>query len=271
MANGKSKRDALLLIGQLRCWDENSATLKRLAQKFDVFIVTDTNYQDCVNGFAADVFYVDFDLHERTRHEELDAIFPPEGRKMLQWSKLACGMRQIEAAEAMRGQKYQRVLKLRSDIANMESINFYQHFEPNCFYCYSDYVFGALRDDFFLLVTFCKNPEIYLDWSSPIDTSLPGFKNSNYKAARFKWLPYPDISLFRNLPFTIVKHLLRFRVKFDALRSMSYRGKEGGWRSIRFASEVYFLRYILEQGMTVKSISYNSNKIRLIQDRKDSI
>jgi hypothetical protein len=268
MSRDQSSNDALLLTGQLRCWAENGDAIKQLAESFDIFVVTDTDYKDCVDGFETDVFYVDTDAHENNRHKELIAIDPPQGRKMLQWSKLACGMRRIEAAEAIRGRKYRRVLKLRSDISNMENISFYQHYDPKCFYCQSDYLFGALRDDFFSLLPFCEKPENYLGWSSPIDTSLPGFKNSNYRAARFKWLPYPDVLLFRVLPYNVIKYLLKFQMKFDESRSMSYRSKGDEWRSIRFASEVFFLRNILENGMTVKSISRNSNRIRLIRHRK---
>lgn len=254
----------------MRCWEANGPAFDKLAENFDIFVVTENEWIDELHSNLYQIFCIENDPIEAARHEMLKTLLPsphksPEGLKMLQWSKLAYGMRQLAEKEILRGQRYQRIFKLRSDLANLSDINFERPMEVGVFYCQSDYCFAAERNTFFRLQHFFDCPEDYADWQTPVDTQLAGFAESDFAAARFRWLPYP--TSFRFLPWAIAQRALRWGWKFPGQRGFSYRS--ANWRSIRFASEVAFLRAILEAGGRVMPIG--RAPIRLADARKSSI
>ncbi|MGA1677345.1 MAG: hypothetical protein ACO377_13075, partial [Pseudomonadales bacterium] len=111
-------------------------------------------------------------------------------------------------------------------------------------------------------------PEDYLDWYTPIDTSLPGFSGSDREAARFRWLPYPATLPFSLVGWSMARRLLPLRLNCKAPDSMTYRNHypADGWR-VGFGSEIFFLRFILELGAKVQGIGRNGARITLLKKR----
>lgn len=255
------KRGAILIIGQLRNWKSNSQYFHALLDRFDIFVITERSWGSLIQDKRFHVHFIDDVPQEMARHHALLGFAPPEGLKMLQWLKLGFGLQCVRAREAERGKPYSYLFKMRTDLANIEDINLDHVFEKARFYCQTDYCFAAERDTFFLLEEFCKYPEYYYQWFSPVDTGLIGFRRSDFSAARFKWLPYPAI--LKKLPWHILRRLLRLRISWPSNSAFSYRKR---WRQIGFASEAFFLRFLLENNLSIAAIG--RHPINLIVDRK---
>jgi len=255
------KQGAILVIGQLRCWGLNSKEFARLADKFDIFLITERAWAPVIDDDRYKVYFIDDDPAEVDRHNVLKNYSEKQGRKMLQWSKLAFGLRKLIEYETLNDSRYSVLIKLRTDLQNIRDINFDRDFEDDWLYCESDYCFAAKRDTFLKLSEFCQSPEKYYNWFTPIDTSLIGFAKSDFAAARFIYLVYPAILKF--VPWWLLQAILRLRVKWPSKSGFSLKKN---WNQVGFASEPSFLRHALERGLSIARIG--QTEITLVADRR---
>lgn len=107
------RRHAILLPGQLRCYERTRWLFLRLALRYDIFVVTDTEFRDQAEDLrvhgGAKVLIIDDDPEARAAAAE---VCLPRAQ---QWLKYALAVALLLRHEQLRGRRYATLLKLRSD------------------------------------------------------------------------------------------------------------------------------------------------------------
>ena len=148
-----TRRIALALIGELRCFHRSAELLKHLSRQADLFIVTTHNFRHEAAQLthAARILIVENLNHER----EVDAALAVPAMK--QWHKLHLALQLIRNHEERLHQRYRFILKLRSDYFFVHPQQMLKRFVAACrtpqagLVGASDKVFGGRRDLMMLL------------------------------------------------------------------------------------------------------------------------
>ena len=191
----------------------------------------------------------------------------PEYKKMIQFLRLSDALRYIE--ENKMATENTIILKLRTDILNLEKIIIPREIKNQDFYMDTDYVFASKYKVMQKLNSiFFSMPKNFIDLKTTIDVTSENFLKSNKRAARFEWLSYPRmISTF--LPARIFKYILKTKMhnllwlgpkNYNNQICMRYYKDIG-----RFQSEVVFLWNILKCNLVIRAIS--SKPLLLYPDR----
>lgn len=191
----------------------------------------------------------------------------PEYRKMIQFLRLSDALRYIE--ENKMATENTIILKLRTDIVNLENIIIPREIKNQDFYMDTDYVFASTYKVMQKLNSiFFSTPKNFIDLKTTIDVTSENFLKSNKRAARFEWLSYPRmISTF--LPARIFKYILKTKMhnllwlgpkNYNNQICMRYYKDIG-----RFQGEVVFLLNILKCNLVIRAIS--SKPLFLYPDR----
>ena len=189
-----------------------------------------------------------------------EIYFPPgapEYIKMIQFLRLSDALRYIE--ENKMATENTIILKLRTDILNLEKIIIPKEIKNQDFYMDTDYVFASkykvmqkLNSIFFSI------PKNFIDLKPTIDVTSENFLKSNKRAARFEWLSYPRM-ISTLLPARIFKYILKTKMhnllwlgpkNYNNQICMRYYKDIG-----RFQSEVVFLWNILKCNLVIRAIS----------------
>lgn len=127
-------RVAVLVAGELRCFEKSRKFLKALSRYSDLFICTSESFRDEAYSLPAEVTIVN------------QEPFLPIG-SMQQWHKLSITLQMMKTKEERAGIRYSHAMKLRTD---------YYHTQPrqllkdltssNGLICASDKVFGGKRE-----------------------------------------------------------------------------------------------------------------------------
>lgn len=191
----------------------------------------------------------------------------PEYRKMIQFLRLSDALRYIEENKMATANTI--ILKLRTDIVNLENIIIPREIKNQDFYMDTDYVFASTYKVMQKLNSiFFSTPKNFIDLKTTIDVTSENFLKSNKRAARFEWLSYPRmISTF--LPARIFKYILKTKMhnllwlgpkNYNNQICMRYYKDIG-----RFQGEVVFLLNILKCNLVIRAIS--SKPLFLYPDR----
>ncbi|BBM87490.1 hypothetical protein [Candidatus Uabimicrobium amorphum] len=135
-------RIAIVIPGELRCFESTVEFLQTLAKYADVFICTTNNYLEQANN-----------LTKRT------VIVNPEPRfeknSLHQWHKLALVLEQVAKYEQSIQKRYTHILKLRTDFFHISPDSILEDvILSKGIICASDKVFGGSRDLMFLFHNF---------------------------------------------------------------------------------------------------------------------
>jgi len=182
---------------------------------------------------------------------------------MLQWLRFSNALKYIEENNMAKDNTV--VLKLRTDISNLQEIQIPKEIGNSCFYMSSDLTFASNYkvmkkiDKFFF-----SKPENSIDLKLSVDVQNKFFLNSEKKAGRFEWLHYPKmISTF--LPSRIFKYIVK--TKFEKLLWLGPKNYEKQicfryHKDIRrFQSEPAFIWNILKAELYAKAISERAIKL----------
>jgi hypothetical protein len=202
------------------------------------------------------------------KFNELSKYPKSEYLSMLQWIRLSDALRYIEENKMAHGNTV--ILKLRTDIFNLDEIQIPKQINDKNFYMHSDLAFAATYNVMRKIDNiFFSKPENSIDLKLSVDVESKYFLKSEKKAGRFEWLHYPKmISTF--LPGKLFKYIIK--TKFEKLLWIGFKNYENQicfryYKDIRrFQSEPAFIWNILKAELYAKNISNRS--LKLDYDRK---
>ncbi|WP_094555939.1 hypothetical protein [Synechococcus sp. 1G10] len=151
-------RVAIVLPGELRCWQRNASLFIALSEHCDLFICTSESYAEVAKGLAAAP-------HLRVRLVEDDPTLPVPS--MQQWMRLAHCLDMIRIREKESGHEYTHIIKLRSDYFYVQPEDLLASVTGtrSGFWACSDKVFGGDRATMMLWDAFHQ--------------AIPGFFDNN--------------------------------------------------------------------------------------------
>jgi len=160
---GPHRRDqpsntAVLVIGELRCFERCQKLVQDLSKKNDLFIATSKKHKrkaEMIANKSRILLFDDTSTEKNQNHK-----FPH--RAMLQWQKLQSALELVCLEEKRRGKKYSSIIKMRTDYyyvhpKNMiDKINEQLNKAGSGMIGASDKTFAGSRDNMMLLRTFAN-------------------------------------------------------------------------------------------------------------------
>ncbi len=260
----------IVFTGLPRNLDKNLGAIKRLVKKLNALLIfsTSKNIRDFKLPSDYIVIINENDKWYEEKFKKITKYPKHEYINMLQWIRFSCALRYIENKKLASSDTV--ILKLRTDISNLEVLKIENEMQDNEFYMNSDLAFaGSFTAMNKIDKLFFSNPENFMDFNLITDVQSKYFLNSEKKAARFEWLVYPRmISTF--LPGKIFKFLIKTKFeKFLWFGPKNYNKQKcfRYYKDIRrFQSEPAFLWSILKENLYVKNLS--KEPIKLDKDRR---
>lgn len=266
-------RIAIIISGLLRLAEKNKLPLQYLSEKYDVYVCTNKSEQKNIKflGNVKNVSYIeDNEFHRNMQNQLLEL---PEGGKILQWQKLLIAFSDIKEHERVENNEYDCIYKIRTDLIFNEnlSFDFKKHFEnKNTIFMNSDIYFGGHRKTIEVASSFfTKALALYYKNYNFITFNINRLKYCDEDAGKFQWLTYPGelAGSFNNFNefwdyIISTQHTIRFF--HSSGNDKNFREKH---KNITFASEAYFLHYLLSENLIVKKI--HNIPFRIDQSRKE--
>lgn len=141
---------ALLLVGLMRDLARNWNSLEKLSRQNDIFVATSgSGLKEAevrqLKKICKSIVFVEEDA--RSLKKQAEALKMSGGNVLLQWQKLDIAFSSMIQFEEVSGQKYETVIKIRSDI-KLSRINFNQFrgLPKNSLRGQTDVIFGGSRD-----------------------------------------------------------------------------------------------------------------------------
>ncbi len=258
-----------IFIGLPRKIDKSMYYFDYINQNFNSKIIFSTN-EDIYNYNLPDE--VDILINEKSQYykNKFSLInHLPEYNKILQWIRLSDALKYVNDNNLANEKTL--VVKLRSDISNLDKIIIPKNITDDEIYMYTDYAFVTnFKNMKKLDENFFNKPQVFFDKKMIMDIRKENFIRSDKRAARFEWLYYPNmISTF--LPKKIFRYLIKTKLEkllwlgpknFNNPVCMRYHKD-----LVKFPCEVILLWNILMCGLNTKSLS--STPLKLFIDRKD--
>ena len=260
----------IIFSGLPRNLKKNLASISNIIKKYNARAIFSTN--DEISDFklpiGSKVIINENNEWYQNKFKEVCNYPKSESINMLQWLRFSEAIRYIN--ENKMASENTIILKLRTDISNLDEIQIPNKISNTNFYMYSDQAFASTFSVMQKLdKIFFSNPENYIDLKLTIDVENKYFLNSEKRAARFEWLSYPRmISTF--LPGRIFKYIVK--TNFEKLLWVGPKNYKKQicfryYKDIRrFQSEPAFLWSILKAELYVKTIS--TGPVKLDLDRK---
>ena len=247
-------RIAVVLSGELRCLAQSKAFFKALSRHTDLFVCTSAAFINAAKDLPA--------TELKAVHQEPNL---PLGA-MQQWHKLALALAMVRARERRLGRRYTHILKLRTDFHHAEPRHLLAELvATDGLIAASDKVFGGPRDLMLLFEAFPAaisawfNQPQYHYWPINLDPILRSDDSIKWYGMAFPMQlvgrPASVDALRKVLSQggrTLAEALLRWQppTADPALASSCVRFVQG---HPRFASEVFFARFLNFNGLAVNS------------------
>lgn len=130
----------------MRCLDLTQPVLASVSKFADIYVVTSIQYKPKLEKapWIHQAFFIEEDAEESAKDKRLSSL--EGGTVFLQWQKMKVALELIQSHESLRGQNYETIIKVRSDLT-LEKLNI-SHFarlENNRLLSQSDLIFGGPR------------------------------------------------------------------------------------------------------------------------------
>jgi hypothetical protein len=137
---------AICVIGLMRCLDATQPVLVSMSRFADIYVVTSIQYKPTLENapWIHAAFFIEEDATEAANQKRFSSL--DGGTVFLQWQKMKIALDLIQRHESLRGQNYETIIKVRSDLT-LEKLNI-SHFaglEEDQLLSQSDLVFGGPR------------------------------------------------------------------------------------------------------------------------------
>ena len=169
---------AVCLIGLMRCLDATVQALVSISKSADIYVVTSLRYKPQLERapWVHEAFFIE--EHEEAAADEKRMSSLEGGVVFLQWQKMKIALGLIQEHETLRGQEYETIIKVRSDLP-LEKLDM-SHFarlEEGQLLSQSDLIFGGPRASMFQfrgLIEFAQNKMYRSQRYVPLNWSVVG-------------------------------------------------------------------------------------------------
>lgn len=272
-----SGRFALVLIGELHCFQRSESLLRQLSQEADLYVVTSERFRAVAEDLAPPRQRKIIEDHPK--ETSVDQNLPVNSMK--QWHKLSLALNLIRKHEQIQKQKYQYILKLRSDYFYAHPDKMLSSLVKQCrspnggLVGASDKVFGGRRDQMMLMEGLFQAIPLWFDQREteywPINLQQVLESDDAIKWFGMNWPkdivgtpgdPTSWREILREGGQKLAAELAAFRPSPTTEYHRILRGHE------RFASEICFSRFLNFCGVSfqdcrgLRGFLYNDRKIQ---------
>ena len=254
-------RFAIVLIGELHCFQRSEALLRQLSQEADLYVVTSERFRDIAETITQP--HQRQIIEDHPKEASVDEGLPVNSMK--QWHKLSLALELIRRHEQTLKRRYRYILKLRSDYFYAHPDRMLNSVAKQCrspnlgLVGASDKVFGGRRDQMMLMEGFFQAIPLWFDQREteywPINLHQVLASDDAIKWFGMNWpkaivgTPGDPTSWRETLTAggqNLVEELAAFRPSPIAEYHRILRGHE------RFASEICFSRFLNFCGLPFK-------------------
>ncbi|WP_186469820.1 hypothetical protein [Synechococcus sp. A18-25c] len=252
------RKIALVIAGELRCYERNKEFLTGLGEQIDIFTVTTSRFGEAAQKISKKERCFIIDDHIKEFNEDLG--LPVSSMK--QWHKLSIGLEMIKNSEKFQGWQYKYVIKLRTDYHFVHPQRFIKNVVEACqgndfgLIGASDKVFAGSRDLMMLLQAFYANLNGWFDQKEggywPINARQVLLSDDSIKWYGLNW-PIDLVGTPSNTEIwrqqlhkggrSLADSLAKFKPNHDTKYHRLFKGHP------RFASEVSFARFLNFNGI----------------------
>lgn len=140
-------QNAICLVGHLRNIEKTRPALRKLAETFDIFVVTNEQYRHYCKTEEWITEALIIEDHPELIAEQDHLCQRRGGQVFLQWQKLREGLNLVIQQERERGVEFGQIIKIRSDVP-LQKVDFASSFPTteNALSSQSDVIFGGARE-----------------------------------------------------------------------------------------------------------------------------
>ena len=173
-------RIAVVVPGELRCWQNSKAFFETIGHHADIFTCTSQAFADAAKQIAGNNIKIVIEEPKQS----VGAV--------QQWHKLAQTLSMVRSREKQKGQKYTHIIKLRSDFYHVQPKHLlYDLVCADGLICASDKVFGGRRELMMLFEGFYAAIRGWFDqreetyWPINVETILNSDDSSKWYGMNF--------------------------------------------------------------------------------------
>ena len=289
-----SKKNLVLITGLIRNHKFDITSINTIFGDCDVYICTNKNQKSILDklNLKKNVFYIEDDPFQKEVEKNLLELGTKTtrwekvpGLGLLQWQKLNYLVHKIGEKKLL---TYENVFKYRADLEIDPEKSQKWRFEENEIRMNSDICFGSRSKEFLKISNFFYSAiSEYWNNSNYQPFKIYDIDSSNYDAAKFKWLKFPESVLKKDIKLylkhrlelffakkklslisddDIKKFIIKYRKEisdtespYENIEKVVYFRKHQF--KIFFPSEPMFLHYLLVNDFKIKKL-FNEVKIK---------